>query len=72
MIKLKIITNPDINKYNKISEAVKENDGYCPCLIERNEDTKCVCKDFKEQYSEGECHCGRYIKITNQQIINIK
>ena len=39
----------------------KAHDGYCPCRIEKNDDTKCMCKEFREQKS-GECHCGLYIK----------
>lgn len=42
---------------------VEQNDGYCPCAILKNEDTKCMCKEFKEQTTPGECHCGRFIKI---------
>ena len=44
-----------------IKVLVEANDGYCPCLIDRNEDTKCPCKDFREM-TEGVCHCGRYEK----------
>lgn len=43
--------------------AVEENDGYCPCAIEKNADTKCMCKDFREQEEPGECHCGRFEKV---------
>ena len=60
---LKIIKNPDIEIYNEVTQAVKNNDGYCPCLLEKTEDTKCPCKDFREQTIEGECHCGRYLKL---------
>lgn len=42
--------------------AVEANDGYCPCMVERNQDTKCMCKDFREQES-GRCHCGRFEKV---------
>lgn len=45
-----------------IRELVEKNDGYCPCLIQKNEDTKCMCKDFREQAS-GLCHCGRFEKV---------
>ena len=45
-----------------IKELVKQNGGYCPCAIEKNEDTKCMCKDFREQETHGLCHCGLYIK----------
>ena len=41
--------------------AVDANGGYCPCMVERTEDTKCPCKDFREM-TEGVCHCGRYEK----------
>ena len=33
--KLKIIQNPDAAIYKEVTEAVKANDGYCPCLIEK-------------------------------------
>lgn len=42
--------------------AVEANDGYCPCMVERNQDTKCMCKDFREQ-EIGRCHCGRFEKV---------
>ena len=60
---LKIIKNPDDNVYQEITQAVKDNDGYCPCMIAKSDDTKCPCKEFREQVIEGECHCGRYLKI---------
>ena len=46
-----------------IREAVKASDGYCPCAIEHNPDTKCICKAFREQTEPGECHCGRFAKV---------
>lgn len=46
-----------------IALLVAANDGYCPCAIEKTEDTKCICKEFREQESEGPCHCGRYMKV---------
>ena len=48
---------------NSVADLVKQNDGYCPCMIERTPDTKCMCKDFREQ-AEGLCHCGRYRKVS--------
>lgn len=51
-----------MNEINKeIGKLVEECDGYCPCAVERNEDTLCPCKDFREQES-GVCCCGRYEK----------
>lgn len=61
---LKIIKNPDVKTYNEVTQAVKDNDGYCPCELVKSKDTKCPCKNFKNQNIEGECHCGRYIKVS--------
>lgn len=60
---LKIIPNPNKEEYDEISQAVKDNSGYCPCLLEKSENSKCICKDFREQTIEGFCHCGRYSKL---------
>ena len=59
---LKARLNPDTNKVRAIREALKENDGYCPCAIHKSSDTLCMCKDFKEQSTPGPCHCGLYVK----------
>ena len=56
---MKIIQLPNTDN---IKQAVKDNDGYCPCRISKNKDTKCMCKEFREM-SEGVCHCGLYQKI---------
>lgn len=56
-----IKVNPDKEYAAKIREALKENGGYCPCSLIKNEDTKCMCKEFREMKS-GMCHCGLYIK----------
>lgn len=44
-----------------IKQKLKDNDGYCPCRLVKNADTKCMCKEFREQ-KDGTCHCGLYIK----------
>ena len=51
----------DIEHVKTIREALKNNDGYCPCRVQKTEDTKCMCKEFREQ-TNGECHCGLYYK----------
>ena len=48
--------NPSVKK------LVDENDGYCPCMIWKSDDTKCMCQMFREQ-SIGKCLCGRYEKV---------
>lgn len=35
---------------------------YCPCSLVRNDDTVCMCKEFREM-EEGTCHCQLYVKI---------
>jgi hypothetical protein len=62
-VRYKIIPNRNVDKYNQMTIAVNENNGYCPCMIEQSEDTKCICKEFKEQDYEGKCHCERFEKI---------
>ena len=58
---MKFRVTDDIELKEKIRQAIKENGGYCPCKLEQNENTKCVCKEFLEQ-DLGPCHCGLYIK----------
>lgn len=49
-----------------IKDGLKKNGGYCPCRVEKNEDTKCMCKEFRDQIKdpnfEGYCHCMLYYK----------
>ncbi len=50
--------NPDKEYTNRIKQAIKQKDGYCCCMILRNEDTKCPCKPMRENQ---ECICGLYV-----------
>lgn len=61
---MKIIINPKLTTEEKenIKLNIKNNEGYCPCSIIKNKDSKCMCKDFKENIIFGECHCGLYFK----------
>ena len=45
-----------------VKKLVDENDGYCPCIIWKSDETKCMCQMFREQ-SIGKCLCGRYEKV---------
>ena len=58
---MKIIQNPNKDFVEQMLKALKENSNYCPCKIEKTEDTKCMCKKFREQ-KDGWCHCGLYYK----------
>lgn len=62
---LKIIKNPNDEIVAEIRAKLKETDGNCPCVLPStwNADTKCPCKNFREQVAEGECHCGLFMKV---------
>lgn len=63
---MKIIKNPDTEYVAEMKNKLKENSGYCPCSIIRNQDTKCMCKDFRDQVARNEpgfCHCGLYCAV---------
>lgn len=60
---MKIVLNEDKEKVTTIREALKNNEGYCPCRITKDEDSKCMCKEFREQDTPGLCHCGLYKKV---------
>lgn len=58
---MKIKVNDDKELVRKMQQAIKDNGGYCTCKLIKNEDTKCMCKEFIDG-GLGECHCGLYIK----------
>lgn len=59
---LKIRYNLDCDKVSEVKDAIKNNDGYCPCKLLHNEDTRCMCKEFREQSYAGKCHCELFEK----------
>lgn len=59
---LKIKVTDDHEKARKVYKAVHDNDGYCPCELNKTPDTKCMCKSFRTQVIPGPCHCGLYEK----------
>lgn len=63
---MKIKLNPDQDLVNGLKLKMKQNGGYCPCRLRRDDDTKCMCKEFREQIAdpefEGYCHCMLYYK----------
>ena len=58
--------NEDKEIVARIREGLKMKDGYCPCRLEKTEDNKCMCKEFRGQIAdpnfEGYCHCLLYYK----------
>ena len=63
---MKIRINENAEIVDTIKEGLKRTGGYCPCRMERTEEFKCMCKEFKEQIKdpnfEGYCHCLLYYK----------
>ena len=49
---MKIKLNPDQEIVRTIREGLKRTGGYCPCRVERTEETKCMCKEFKDQIAD--------------------
>ena len=49
-----------------VKDGLKRTGGYCPCRLERTEENKCICKEFREQIADpncpGYCHCRLYYK----------
>ncbi len=63
---MKIIENPDKEIVKTVREGLAAKGGYCPCRLGKDEDNKCMCKEFREQIKdpnfEGFCHCLLYYK----------
>lgn len=58
---MRVRENPDKKIVKEIRKQLKQNNGYCPCQLVQTPETKCMCKEFREQES-GYCHCGLYYK----------
>ena len=62
----KVRLNEDAEIVKTVKEGLRKKGGYCPCRFEKNEDNKCICREFREQIEdpefEGFCHCLLYYK----------
>lgn len=65
-MRMSIRLNQDKETVKAIKEGLAKKGGYCPCRLEKTEDTKCMCKEFRDQIAdpnfEGFCHCMLYYK----------
>lgn len=63
---MRIMFNPDQEIVKAVKEGLKKRGGYCPCRLEQTSETKCMCKEFRDQIKdpdfEGFCHCMLYYK----------
>lgn len=66
MIFMKVTLNQNEEVVKTVKEGLERTGGYCPCRLERTEENKCMCKEFREQIKdenfEGYCHCMLYYK----------
>ena len=58
--------NEDKEIVASVKEGLKRTGGYCPCRLQRTEENKCICKEFREQIADPDfkcyCHCLLYYK----------
>ena len=63
---MKVRLNENQEIVDAIKEGLEKTGGYCPCRLERTEENKCMCKEFRDQIAdpeyEGYCHCMLYYK----------
>ena len=59
---MKTIINPDEDFVRGWKRKIKQNGKYCPSAGIKSPDTKCMCREFREQTTEGWCRCGLYYK----------
>ena len=63
---MKIRLNENQEIVNSVKEGLKRTGGYCPCRLQRTEENKCMCKEFRDQIAdenfEGYYHCLLYYK----------
>lgn len=66
MFVMAVRLNEDKAIVERVKEGLRARDGYCPCVLQKSEDTKCMCREFREQIAdpdfEGYCHCMLYYK----------
>ena len=44
--------NEDKQMVQTIREGLKRTGGYCPCRLQRTEENKCICKEFRDQIAD--------------------
>lgn len=67
---IKIVVTEDKEHAASIIEGLKRKGGHCPCMLEKNEDTKCRCKEFREMPAPCTCLCGLFKKIIIEEEVN--
>ena len=44
--------NEDQEVVKTVKDGLKRTGGYCPCRLQRTEENKCICKEFREQIAD--------------------
>ncbi len=61
-----VTLNKDQEMVAQIRRGLERTGGYCPCRVQRTEENKCICQEFRQQIAdpsfEGYCHCMLYYK----------
>lgn len=55
----------DKEKIGLIISGLKRKNGYCLCKVERSDENKCPCLEYRET---NHCHCELYKTIYGQGI----
>lgn len=63
---MKVRLNENQEIVANIKKGLERTGGYCPCRLERTDENKCMCQEFRDQIAdpeyEGYCHCLLYYK----------
>ena len=63
---MKVTLNQNEEVVKTVKEGLERTGGYCHCRLERTDENKCMCKEFRDQIKdenfEGYCHCMLYYK----------
>ena len=63
---MKVRFNENQEVVDTVKAGLERTGGYCPCRLERTEENKCMCREFRDQIKdpefEGYCHCLLYYK----------
>jgi ferredoxin-thioredoxin reductase catalytic subunit len=63
---MKLTLNPNKTKVVEVKEALRANEGYCPCRPLKIPENKCVCEDVRKG---EECICGLFVGQKEQKNI---
>lgn len=62
---MRLHVNTDKELVKTIRAELRNNDGYCPCVLNSKgkKEYQCICQEMREKVPVGQtCHCGLYIK----------